>query len=401
MKILFLSLAKIESLNDRGIYTDLLRSLIRQGCKVTAVTPVERRVNNAKTGIIYDKDFTSLKVKTLNIQKTNILEKTLGTLLIGKQYYSAINKYLEIQSFDLILYSTPPITLYSCISKIKNKFNIRTYLLLKDIFPQNAVDLRMMTEKGLAHKYFRNLEKKLYDISDKIGCMSPANVKYISSKNPQLELSKLHINPNSIEPVFQHLSRSEKLEIRIKYNLPIDKHIVVYGGNLGKPQGIEDMITHFSKITVKDVYFLVVGNGTERITLQKWFNDNSDFPGLLIDHLPKHRFDMMLAACDIGLIFLHKNFTIPNFPSRLLSYLESGMPVVSATDEVSDLGKIVESNNCGFDLRIGDYEGFNNAIFKLVNDKELYERYSNNARQLLIQKYDVIKSSEIILNSLR
>lgn len=82
-----------------------------------------------------------MKVKTLNIQKTNLIEKGVGTLLLEYQYQQAIHTYWKDVKFDLILYSTPPITFNKVIASLKIRYGAKTYLLLKDIFPQNAVDL--------------------------------------------------------------------------------------------------------------------------------------------------------------------------------------------------------------------------------------------------------------------
>ena len=91
-----------------------------------------------------------LRVKIGNITKTkNLVKKGVSTLLLDYQYKKAIKKYLKHVNFDLVLYSTPPITLSSVINHIKKKHNARTYLLLKDIFPQNAVDLGMLSKTGI------------------------------------------------------------------------------------------------------------------------------------------------------------------------------------------------------------------------------------------------------------
>ena len=42
--------------------------------------------------------------------------------------------------------------------------------------------------------------------------------------------------------------------------------------------------------------------------------------------LPKKTFDKISLHCDVGLILLRNNYTIPNFPSRLLAYLENSIP---------------------------------------------------------------------------
>ncbi|WP_439504235.1 glycosyltransferase family 4 protein [Sediminibacterium sp.] len=381
MNILFLTLANINSIETRGIYEDLIRKFRDEGHKVTVITPVERRRNIA-TNISIKEGVTILQVKTLNIQKTNIFEKGIGTLAIEYQYLYAIKKELKSTSFDLVLYSTPPISYINIIKFIKKTYNAYSYLLLKDIFPQNAVDMRMMKYGSFLHKFFQRREKQLYDLSDSIGCMSEANRKYILKYNPHINANKVEVNPNSLFPckiIYDELSRKE---IRIKYNLPIDKKILVYGGNLGKPQGLDFLLDTITNCKYSNVFFLIIGNGTEYKMVSNWFNIKMPKNALLLSGLPKNEYDNLLAACDIGLIFLHRDFTIPNFPSRLLSYLEMCKPVISATDKSTDLGKMIEENNCGINVNSGDQIGMQDAIQKLVKADNLVELGENSWRFL-------------------
>ena len=109
MNILFLTISRINDLEIRSIYNDLMREFIRNGHTMYIVSPSERRFCQS-TGIVESKGAKVLKVKTLNLQKTNVVEKGIGTLLLESQYLYAINKYWKNVNFDLILYSTPPIT---------------------------------------------------------------------------------------------------------------------------------------------------------------------------------------------------------------------------------------------------------------------------------------------------
>ena len=198
MNILFLTISRINDLEVHGIYTDLIREFIRNGHIMYIVFPSERRFHQP-TGIMESGGAKILKVKTLNIQKTNIVEKGIGTLLLESQYLYAINKYWRDVKFDLILYSTPPITFNKVIQTLKKRWNAKTYLMLKDIFPQNAVDLGMFSKKNFLYRMFRSKEEKLYELSDFIGCMSPANCEYVLEHNPAVDAAKVEICPNSVE----------------------------------------------------------------------------------------------------------------------------------------------------------------------------------------------------------
>jgi len=399
MKILFLTLVKIKSLDERGIYTDLLRKFRDEGDEIFIVCPSERR-DKKPTHLSKENGSTILNVRTFNLQKTNSIEKGIGTLAIEHQYLQAIKKYFPKTKFDLLLYSTPPITFSKVIDYIKKRDNAFSYLLLKDIFPQNAVDMKMITEGGLLHKMFLSKERRLYELSDAIGCMSEANKKYLLAHNPIINTKKIEVNPNSITPVSFVQTIEEKKSVKEKYGLPLNKKIFVYGGNLGKPQGIDFLIETINANINPFVFFLIVGSGTEYIRINKWFQNQQPKNALLLEGLPKKEYDLVLNTCDVGMIFLHKDFTIPNFPSRLLSYLEMKMPVIAATDMNTDIGSEIEKNKCGYAVLSGDILRMQKVIDKISSDAILYTQMSENAWNFLQREYKVDYSYQLIKNRL-
>jgi len=399
-RILFLTLVKINTLKERGIYHDLLNEFKEHGHILNIVCPNERR-NGRDTQLINEEGVKILKVKTLNITKSNIIEKGLGTLMLENQYLKAIKEFFFNDKFDLVLYSTPPITFYNVIKYIKNRDNAYTYLLLKDIFPQNAVDMRMIKENGIIHRYFRKKEEKLYDISDTIGCMSVANKDYILKHNQQIKQGKVEVNPNSIKPILNYVEDNLNKEIRIKYDLPVDKKIFVYGGNLGKPQGIDFLLETIKyNNNNKDVYFLIVGDGTEYNNVINWYTESKPPNVQIFKQLNKEDYDKLVSSCDVGLIFLDKNFTIPNFPSRLLSYLECGLPVIAATDVVSDIGKVIEENQCGYWVNSGDLFKMQESIDLMINEVDIFNQMKLNSKKLLEKEFEVSKSYQLIIDKI-
>ena len=372
MNVIFLTMSQNVDINLREIYPDLLRKFVKEGHHVFIVHPRERRFG-LNTGIKKKNSVTYLGVKTLNLQKCSIVEKGLGQVLVESQYKRAIKKYLASQKFELILYSTPPITFPKVISFLKSKNpQAKTYLLLKDIFPQNAVDIGMMTTsglKGVLYRFFRNKEKKLYALSDYIGCMSPANVDYVLKHNPEFSPDSIEVAPNSVELIEDKeiLNEYEKRAIREKYGLPDDKPIFIYGGNLGKPQGIDFLLECLdANKGRKDCFFLVVGSGTEYGKLEAWYSNNSNFNVKLMQGLPKADYDTLVRTCDVGLIFLDHRFTIPNYPSRILSYMENKMPVLCATDPNTDMGRIAEKNGYGYWCESDSIEAFTAIVDKMI-----------------------------------
>ena len=495
MNLIFITLSNINDVRHRGIYADLMRKFRDEEHDVYIVSPCERRFephteitesteklrdekphtdstdhtdsyigryaqNYNKNDIKKYTDSTDkkswlmevdgvkiLKVRTLNIQKTNVVEKGIGTLMIESQFKKAIKKYLGDVQFDLILYSTPPIT-FTNVVKFLKKRNPKaiSYLLLKDIFPQNAVDIGMFGEHSLFNWWFRRKEIALYKASDYIGCMSPANVEFIRKHNTFYPADRVEVAPNSISltpspsPNGEGSSNTqdeekarcenEKVYILRKYGLPLFTPIFIYGGNLGKPQGIDYLIKCLdANKHRKDCFFVVVGNGTEYSKLKAWYDNlefdldlNHDLNNLdlnlnqkdngndyekvnvkvnvkLMERLPKEDYDMLVKYCDVGLIFLDHRFTIPNYPSRLLPYLENKRPIICATDVNTDIGRIAEENGYGFWCESVKPEDFT----ALVNKMLLADRKTMGERgyEFLCKNYTVQNTYDAIMKHLR
>lgn len=399
MNILFLTLLDFKDIKEIGIYTDLLREFVKNNHNLYIISPIEKR-NKEVTKLYVKESYQILKLQIGNTQKTNIIEKGISTLTLEKKFKKAIKIYFNDVKFDLILYSTPPITLQKAVKYVKQRDNAKTYLMLKDIFPQNAVDLGMLTKsgvKGILYKFFRKKEKNLYNLSDYIGCMSKENIKYLLKNNEYISSDIVEICPNSIEPNIINKNKYINEEIKIKYGIPIDKTIFIYGGNLGKPQGVEFIIKCLdSNVDNPLVFFVIVGSGTEFYKLKKYISNSKASNVKLFEQMGKKEFDQLVNACDVGLIFLDKRFTIPNFPSRLLSYMQASLPVIAATDVNSDVGEIIEKGEFGVWSVSGDVMEFNKNLNRLCNLK-LRENMGKNARQYLEDYYTSKHSYDIII----
>lgn len=399
MNVLFLTLCEYKSIKEHDIYTDLLREFVKHGDYVYMISPSERR-NKEKTHFIEEDHSMILRLRIGNTQKTSIIEKGISTLLIEPQFKRAIKCYFSNVKFDLVLYSTPPITLVSAIEYVKRRDRAKTYLLLKDIFPQNAVDIGMMNENGILYKAFRKKEKRLYAVSDAIGCMSPANVEYLLDHNPEIPSNIAEVCPNSIEIVDKSISSDQRFQIREKYGIPKDKIVFIYGGNLGKPQGIPFIIECMKEVKdIQNAFFLIVGDGTEYEILEKYVNSSDQKNLKLMKRLPKDDYDTMVGACDVGMVFLDHRFTIPNYPSRLISYMQAKLPVLACTDPNTDIGEIILKGKYGWWCESDQPTAFLQCV-----NRALEEDLSNlgmNAWTVLNQKYAVADSYQIIINRFR
>lgn len=400
MNVLFISLGELDNLKEGSVHIDLMKRFSKEH-EVYVICKREKR-NGTTTELVDEFGMHILHVKTGNIKNTSTIKKGISTVLIEPQFKSAAKKYFKNIKFDLVIYTTPPITFANVVKYVKKRDGAETYLLLKDIFPQNAVDIGMMRKdglKGFIYRFFRKKEKKLYLLSDHIGCMSPKNCEYLLQHNPEVCENIVHICPNSIQIAEYNVSMEQRIHIREKYHIPTDKTVFVYGGNLGKPQGIPFMIECLKKAkSVREAYFLIVGNGTEYDMIDETIK-KENLPNVkLMQNMPKADYDIMVGACDIGLIFLDYRFTIPNVPSRILSYMQAKIPVIACTDPNTDLGEIIEEGQFGWSCLSNDADAFINAVHESLRSD--LKAKGQLAYHYLVQNWDINHQYQIMTETI-
>lgn len=394
LKILFISLSALRDIETQGIYNDLLLECAAAGHRVCAMAPIEKR-EGGTSGLESVGGIEIIHVAVGNLTKTNLIEKGISTLTICGKYQAAYERFLPEFDPDLILFATPPTTLAPFVAKVKKATGAKAYLLLKDIFPQNSLDLGILTQsgwKGLIYKWFKRSERKTYEVCDFIGCMSPANIEFLLSNEPWLKAIPVELAPNSFRPKGrQRLSVGEKKLALEKVGVKGPSRVFTYGGNLGKPQAIPYLVEVLKLNELNPAgTFVIAGSGTERHLLEAYFEEARPKQAVLLPNLTPEEFDELLLASDAGLILLDRRFTIPNFPSRLLSYLQAGLPVVCATDKNTDIGKIAEENGFGLSCESANPEDLLKLCHQISDmSNEEIALMGNRARDYLEKNYTV------------
>lgn len=375
------------------MYGDLVLEFAEKGHNVFVVAPL---LGEGKTFIQKEKNINILWVKTMTQLNVGLIKKTIANIILPLDFSSAIIKYFP-NNIDLIITPTPPITFYALVHKLKKRFTSKFFLILRDIFPQNAVDLGLM-RKGVVYKIFRRQEKKLYEIADGIGCMSQGNIEYIKLHNPEIDYTKLVYLPNWLEPSTKGESDINVIE---KYGLK-NKFIVLFGGNLGVAQQPENVLKlaqlHNDK---KDILFLIIGKGVLKKEIEIRIRKENISNVKLLDYIPRNEYDIIARYCKIGLVSLSDRFSIPNIPSRTLGYWSVGLPVFAMVDKNTDCGEaLIEKHNGGICCLTGDTNSYINKFNQLYYNTVLREQMGLNGEKALFENYNTKRIYEIISNNI-
>ncbi|QFK72929.1 glycosyltransferase family 4 protein [Pradoshia sp. D12] len=393
MKVLYIATSFPEPDKGATIYTDLAETLHEAGHDITVAVSEQVR-NKQYTEMKKERGFEVLRIVTGNYYDVGFIEKGITTLKIPVLMRQGIKKFLGEREFDFILFESPPVTIASLVAWAKKQFNCPAYLMLKDIFPQNAVDIGIIKKSSILYRFFRRKEKKLLQTADFIGCMSNANKEYLLEHNPWIDSSKVELFPNTKK--LTNDIKPKDFIMRKRYGIPNNARVFLFGGNMGRPQYIDLLCETIKECkNEKHMYFLFIGRGTDRYKLEQTIRENEITNALVIENLPRNEYEQITKECDIGLIVLDPRFTIPNYPSRILSYMEYSKPVIAATDEVTDLKDLIENTDYGVWAWSGDIKDFIKKAKQMSKSNRL-NIMGNNGRKYIEDHYNVLRSVEIL-----
>lgn len=382
MNILYLSAVPFKIDKNPSIYTDLIQELDNFGDQITVVS-IDSSLKPFQIKEVREKNIDLIYIGSFQLYNVNIFRKGLSVLSLPFFMRRAVKK-LDLKKYELILYETPPITWAGIVKEIKKKNKIKSFLMLKDIFPQNAVDIELMKKDSLIFKYFKRKEKLLYEVSDYIGCMSNGNIDYVLENNPEISKEKVYYFPNTKKDTGNGNIDFEKEKLQF-----------VYGGNMGLPQGVLNIAPAISSFkNDKNIEFIFVGRGTEWDKINNYFKGQENVK--VLKSLPREEYEKLILSCDAGFIFLDPRFTIPNYPSRTLAYLEKGIPIIAATDKNTDIRNLIQDNNVGLWSCSDDIGSLIENIKIMKENKEMRKEFSKNARELFLKEFQVEKSVELL-----
>lgn len=401
MKNILIITSDYPEKNNQNIYCALVTEFLSHGHSVDVLVPLERKTH-CPTNFVVSDMLRILRIKTLNFRgKVSLLEKGIFTLVIGYIYRYAVSSKFHDKRYDLVIYATLPISYGPVLKYLKKRDNSYMYLLHKDYFPQSAVDLGMFSMHSFLFNIFRRIEKQLYSYTDKIGVMSPKGIEYITTNNPEISRQKIEICPNSTIPSDWELIQQRKANrrfVREQYEIPPDSIVFIFGGNISRAQGISfiiSLIPYFSECP--NAFFLFIGSGNGYENLSDTLIKNSVRNVKLIPFLPKNEYNNILAASDVGLVFLDWRFTIPNFPSRTLSYLDFGMPILAAVDNYTDYSDFLVRNDIGKAGWSNNPIEFISLVKSYLNEpSQIYEQ-GLNARKYFLEHLNVSISYQTII----
>ncbi|MSO20745.1 MAG: glycosyltransferase WbuB [Acidobacteria bacterium] len=369
---------------------DLAAEFVQQGHEVTILTPLETISVSFEIEI---KDRVRVaRVRTGKIKGARRLFRAFQEFRLSWNIWRRAGPFLRANPADLIVFYSPSIFWGPLVKRLKSMWKCSAYLILRDIFPQWAVDAGLL-HKGLAWRFLRAKELEQYRAADIIGVQSPANLDYFAAAFPHIQLrTELLYNWTALQETDLPATSYRK-----QWGLE-NKIVFLYGGNIGVAQDMDNIIRLAENLSAeKHIHFLLIGSGSEEERVQQLIGTRRLQNVQILPAFEPREYLATLSEFDVGLISLDRRLTTHNVPGKLLGYLYCGLPVLASLNPGNDLFAMLENNQAGICLLNGDDVGLTAATLRLSGDPQLRASMGRNGRRLLECSFSAVAAARQIL----
>ena len=274
---------------------------------------------------------------------------------------------------DVYIVVSPPLIL-GPLASLLCRLKRRPYVFhVQDLQPDAAVGLGMV-KPGLFTRLLYRVEAWAYRDAAAVSGISDGMMQAFAAKG--VPESKRWLFPNWIRGGVS-AAASERCAaaaaFRAKYGIPAGCFLASYSGNLGRKQGLETLVEAVARLDARPagapgIQVLLVGDGAMRETLAAQVRAKGMTGLRMLPLLDETDYQGMLAASDVSLIVQSPGTGQYFFPSKLLSILTAGCPVLSVADDDSELAKAVADGAFGRNVRPADPTALAQALEELAAD---------------------------------
>ena len=342
---------------------DLARDFVRQGHDLTVIIPVPEL--EARFVLERSDGYQLLRVRSPQTKGIGYFKRTLAELVTPFVMRSNMRKSsIKKKILDGVIWYSPSIFNGPLVKSMKIKQGGKRYLVIRDIFPEWAVDLGLM-KRGISYRFFCCIARYQYSLADIIGVQSPGNLSYFSNWAKK--------NGRQLETLQNWLSdiTDTKCSLRLDKTPLEGRKLFVYAGNMGIAQNIDILLDLAAKLRSNlNVGFLFVGRGTEVVRLKQKSKELKLDNVLFENEVHPDEIPDLYRQCAIGLVSLDPRHKTHNIPGKFLSYMQAGLPVLANVNAGNDISKVISVESVGVVSESNDVKDLQHLAEKLISQIE-------------------------------
>lgn len=371
---------------------DLAIEFSLQGHEPIVITPSTELESAWKSEVIDGVEI--LRQAVSKGSATNYLKRTIYELVLPFKIIRNLRKSsYRVTPLGLVVWYSPTIFFGPLIWYLKRTSGCKSYLILRDIFPEWAYDLGLIRTK-LTYVFFKLIANFQYSMADTIGVQTTSNLSYLSvwASRPNRHLEVLQN--------WQTPCKNIGSSINLKNTSLAGRKIFAYIGNMGIAQGMDVFIDLADSLkNNSELGFLFVGRGSEVNRLKDRIKELSLSNILFFNEIDPLEIPGLLKQCHVGLLALDLRHKTHNIPGKFLTYLHSSIPILARVNPNTDLARLIEEEGVG-KVYVGEsVEELKILAEEFIIFQESYEKMASRGLQLAKRMFSSKNAVQQIINA--
>jgi glycosyltransferase involved in cell wall biosynthesis len=320
--------------------------------------------------------------------KSGLISKMVHWTFSSLNVYRYYRSRFKSGDHDVLIAFSPSIMFGIALLRLRSAFRNRI-LIQWDFFPYHQEQIGLIPFRWITRAGAR-LESMLLSTFTFIGCMSPRNVQYLTTRYRLSPGVKTGVVP--LWAKIRGRPAVDRDQVRMQFDLPLSTPIVVFGGQIAAGRGVEDIVAAASLAAKAgvNIHFLFIGKGPrldwlkeESVRLRAGFT--------VLPHVPRDQYLELISCCDIGIVATVRNVDVPTFPSKTIDYCCVGLPIVASVERSTDFGEIIRTAGIGYFCEAGDSARLLALCIKILADDEARMELRGRSRRFYEESFDVQK----------
>ena len=372
---------------------DLAREFVRQGHLLTVLLP-----SPGQQDPWFMEEFDGLQVLRLKAPRTKdigYLRRTLAEFAMPFAMLRHLRKSpLSTERWEGVVWYAPSIFHSPLVSVLKKSNGCKGYLIIRDIFPEWAVDMGLMG-RGLPYRFFDAVARYQYSVADVIGVQTPGNRGYFARWQQQ-HGHQLEVLQNWLDKPVQ-----ARCSIRVNETPLAGRKVFVYAGNMGVAQGMDILLDLAERLRCRsDIGFLYVGRGSDATRLKATAQGRQLENIVFFDEIPSDEIPDLYAQCSAGIVALDPRHKSHNIPGKFLTYMQSGLSVLANVNAGNDLAQMIRDEQVGQVCESNKLDELISLIDQLLAQIETDTSLSDRCRRLFEREFSVERTVHQIVAAL-
>ena len=320
--------------------SDLAHEFVRQGHTLCVLLPSSDQSEPWKIESVGGAQVVRLKAP--RIKDVGYVRRTLAELSMPFIMWWHIRKSsLHDAQWDAVIWYSPSIFFGPLVSWLKRSRQCKSYLIIRDIFPEWAVDMGLM-RRGLVYRFYDTVARYQYSVADVVGVQTSGNRTYFLEWEKQPH-RRLEVLQNWLDKPIH-----SKCSIRLDETALKGRRVIVYAGNMGVAQGLDIFLDLIDRMQERsEIGFLFVGRGGEAARLKAEAKRRKLDAVVFYDEIDPDQIPSLYAQCDAGIVSLDPRHRSHNIPGKFLTYMRSGLPVLANVNLGNDLAGVIRNEGVG------------------------------------------------------